>query len=943
MSKSSDQVVLERRLKPIYDAIDGGNNKKAIQEAEKVLKKHPSTHTAKVLKALALIRSDKHTEAWPLIEEVESLKEDIDENTLQAMCHCFKEAYTPERISTLYERVCARFPKNEQYLTHLFMSYVRVRNYKLQQKTALSLFKEFQRNPYYFWNVMSIVMQAISGDTKLAQSMLYPLAEKMVVKMIESNSIQAEAECNLYVLILEGEGKFEEAARFLESDPLARRFMQQPVHFLFYRILSLHQKAGNHALVIERCISELKNDPDDWTLWTFLFDSAFERMKEETCSAEEKNTLIDRLVERVLSLIEKARTLGTGDRVRGIYLARLTLITRLLEQQLALRNQLGTLPLGEPLDHLVEYVSMFHAKPCCFTDIRSFVSLLGEHQIEPFLQRIAAIVDDVRKKSDNNSEIIAEDVKWADIVCSRLRRAVATDEHMSALEKRTLCAHMVDMVQRCADSDLAAAAYAQLAAHLLWDLYTESEGSVALYELILLMEWVHSRHPSDPLCRLVLCRAYAIIGATAQLQKLMQSLDIKNVQRDTLGYLLFGLLEQYGRFNAGIIYYTELSVLFDQTEKEISECLTTAYKNGNFPQVPRLVEFLSKITKSIIAVGADIQSRALSACFAVEKIEHVVDTLNGDHEPIDFSVVEDNRDFNVIPSLNSGNPSKLIEEVKQRSYFEQVDSMKLRDLLLKCVASIAAAKSTSTHMTSLLTQLRKHRDHCQHAYADSIPQPELLQSPPPVFVGNFVSGAHIPLIDALLSSAIKLMKIIENTNSEGIVAMDEKLEDELPDVSVIQELVTRVAEGDLPPPGPLRMHIRIRHCSFALHTFALASIAVKLIERRLEGVIATSGVHRNKKGASKGARKHTALLRMNEVRASIHRGVRAVDELLIECQNALNADDLIPDISEHNTEEFTRILLSQKANVDSAIVASYAGSLSDMRETVDRVLNPPWA
>uniref|UniRef100_A0A914R9H8 N-terminal acetyltransferase B complex subunit NAA25 homolog n=1 Tax=Parascaris equorum TaxID=6256 RepID=A0A914R9H8_PAREQ len=129
------------------DAIDGGNNKKAIQEAEKVLK------------ALALIRSDKHTEAWPLIEEVESLKEDIDENTLQAMCHCFKEAYTPERISTLYERVCARFPKNEQYLTHLFMSYVRVRNYKLQQKTALSLFKEFQRNPYYFWNVMSIVMQ----------------------------------------------------------------------------------------------------------------------------------------------------------------------------------------------------------------------------------------------------------------------------------------------------------------------------------------------------------------------------------------------------------------------------------------------------------------------------------------------------------------------------------------------------------------------------------------------------------------------------------------------------------------------------------------------------------------------------------------------------------------------------------------------------------------
>uniref|UniRef100_A0A914R8S3 DDE Tnp4 domain-containing protein n=1 Tax=Parascaris equorum TaxID=6256 RepID=A0A914R8S3_PAREQ len=65
-----------------------------------------------------------------------------------------------------------------------------------------------------------------------------------------------------------------------------------------------------------------------------------------------------------------------------------------------------------------------------------------------------------------------------------------------------------------------------------------------------------------------------------------------------------------------------------------------------------------------------------------------------------------------------------------------------------------------------------------------------------------------------------------------------------------------------------------------------------------------------------GARKHTALLRMNEVRASIHRGIRAVDELLIECQNALNADDLIPDISEHNTEvRFANLFFSKEAKI----------------------------
>lgn len=43
-----------------------------------------------VLKALALIRADRVSEAWPLIDEVESVKDDFDENTLQALCHCFK-------------------------------------------------------------------------------------------------------------------------------------------------------------------------------------------------------------------------------------------------------------------------------------------------------------------------------------------------------------------------------------------------------------------------------------------------------------------------------------------------------------------------------------------------------------------------------------------------------------------------------------------------------------------------------------------------------------------------------------------------------------------------------------------------------------------------------------------------------------------------------------
>ncbi|RCN46269.1 hypothetical protein ANCCAN_07730 [Ancylostoma caninum] len=168
MSKA-DQLIMERRLRPIYgislllyprfsDAIDAGNAKKAVQEADKVLKKHPVTVCAKVLKALALIRSDKLAEGFEIINSLDVPGAQFDDGTLQAFVHCFKEAGCPNRITTLYERAVAVSP-SEQNLTHLFMAHVRNRSFKNQQLVAMRLFKEFNNSPYFFWGVMSIVMQ----------------------------------------------------------------------------------------------------------------------------------------------------------------------------------------------------------------------------------------------------------------------------------------------------------------------------------------------------------------------------------------------------------------------------------------------------------------------------------------------------------------------------------------------------------------------------------------------------------------------------------------------------------------------------------------------------------------------------------------------------------------------------------------------------------------
>lgn len=79
-----DVTVNERRLRPIYDCLDNGNNKKAIQEAEKALKKHKDFQCAKVLKALALLRLGRHDESSVILDEIHS-QHPTDEATLQVV------------------------------------------------------------------------------------------------------------------------------------------------------------------------------------------------------------------------------------------------------------------------------------------------------------------------------------------------------------------------------------------------------------------------------------------------------------------------------------------------------------------------------------------------------------------------------------------------------------------------------------------------------------------------------------------------------------------------------------------------------------------------------------------------------------------------------------------------------------------------------------------
>ncbi|PIK53433.1 putative N-alpha-acetyltransferase 25, NatB auxiliary subunit [Apostichopus japonicus] len=236
-SHNHEDAVTERRLKPIYDNLDNGNYKVAMQSADKLLKKHRDLHCAKVLKALALLRLYRVQECETLAMTVVALKP-TDEPTLQALSICFREMNKEKLLSiffvqqvtvgrvvtsvqsvdndrnlgfeAVYQNQIYMLP-SEEYYTHLFMALVRLEDFKRQQQTAMSLYKLVPKNAFYFWGVISAVMQALNSDNSLGQKMLLPLAERMVEKMIKEEKLEGESEVNLYLMILDLLGKHEKA------------------------------------------------------------------------------------------------------------------------------------------------------------------------------------------------------------------------------------------------------------------------------------------------------------------------------------------------------------------------------------------------------------------------------------------------------------------------------------------------------------------------------------------------------------------------------------------------------------------------------------------------------------------------------------------------------------------------------------------------------------
>ncbi|KAI4454836.1 n-terminal acetyltransferase-related [Holotrichia oblita] len=645
-----DNSVVERRLRPIYEWLDNGNNKKALQECEKVLKKTSNLQCAKALKALALLRLGKETECCTILDSL-TLEKPSDDATLQAMTLCYRELQQLEKICRLYEQAVKIDHTNEELHTHLFMAYVRVSDFKSQQQAAMTLYKLKARNPYYCWVVMSIILQATRGPDSTnpqKRNLLLSLAERMINKFITDNKMEAEQEAQLYIMVLELQQKYEELLSVLEG-PIGDRLNNCSIS---YSKLPYMVKLKQWNKVNLYCKSILVYSVDKWNIWKEYINSVFELMQSppvvnnhgepaengqndlETVddTPEKSHEFICRLVENV--------TTDNGYLLRGPYLARFELCSKLMEKGI------DTDLLGDTIELFIEYFRKFGHKPCCVSDLRTYLKLL-----------------DGEKKTELGSRLI----KDVGISATSIPQSGPSDP------------------------------YALLAAHVLYDLAQLTQSSEHIILALVLLDNLLNNSPSNFHAKLLSVRLYHTLGGGIGAQTMYESLDVKHLQLDSLGYIHCGRLPTTGLLNLATNLYDTTLKFFSSNYKDSSDHLTFSYKFGSFQKLDEFMDFRERLNNSLhyTTIAVDGIMLCLMQCTTSEALYNL--DISPKDNKISWETLRDNHDLSVYQSWDPEralSPPEESEEIKL--LFEQdVSFLKLRASIVWAMsAALDIVKST---------------------------------------------------------------------------------------------------------------------------------------------------------------------------------------------------------------------------------------------------------
>uniref|UniRef100_A0A673NLA3 N-alpha-acetyltransferase 25, NatB auxiliary subunit-like n=1 Tax=Sinocyclocheilus rhinocerous TaxID=307959 RepID=A0A673NLA3_9TELE len=616
-------------------------------------------------------------------------------------------------VTKLYEAAVRKVPTSEEYHSHLFMAYARVGEYKKMQQAGMALYKIVPKNPYYFWSVMSLVMQAISAqDEKLSQTMFLPLAERMVEKMVKEEKIEAEAEVQLYFMILERLGKYVEALEVVQG-PLGEKLTSE-LQSRENKCMMLYRRLERWAECNALSCKLLLKNPDDWQFYILYFDSLFYLIDQSWAPPQEGAHSAEGEVHastaQAISFMEDriaTEEAKESKHLRGPYLARLELIRRLRERSCPEAQQLG-----EPLELMFQFFVKFGDKPCCITDLEIFLDLLTPDQHVQFINRLMEAVP-LGAPGEDGVALPGDTRALQRHLCvTQLSRSLGQQHALNTEGKLGLIKelkahyrHGLQFGKSCLKTELQFSdMYCLMAAHVYIDLWLETGDQNMLWQCLGLLEEGLSNSSSNAQFKLLLLLLYCRLGAFEPVVDLYSSLDAKHVQHDTIGYLLTRYAESLGQFAAASQSCNFSLRFFHSNQKDTSEYIIQAYKYGAFEKIPEFIAFRNRLNHSLHFAQARTERMLLDLFLEADTSSPLEESVKSmslcpEEDDIPWDSLRDNRDLTVLVSWNPKD-RQLNEEHKQHSLEDDTLWLRLRSLTLRLIGCVSALTHPPTSRNS---------------------------------------------------------------------------------------------------------------------------------------------------------------------------------------------------------------------------------------------------
>lgn len=628
----------ERRVRPIWDAIDSRQFKNALKLTTTLLSKYPNSPYAHALKALVMERMGKSDEALSICLHAKELLNGnepllMDDLTLSTLQIVFQRLDRLDLATGCYEHACGKFPNNLELMMGLFNCYVREYSFVKQQQTAIKMYKLVGEERFLLWAVCSIQLQVLCGN---GGEKLLLLAEGLLKKHVASHSMHEPEALIVYISILEQQAKYNDALEIL-SGKLGELLMIEVDKLkiqgrLLARTGDYVAAANIYQKIIELC-------PDDWEAFVHYLGCLLE---DDSCWCSEASNdpihpqnnvkckfshLTDEAFESCISkateFVKKLQAGATDNSIRGPYLASLEIERR---KKLFGKNNDDAL-----VDALVQYFSRFGHLACFTSDVDSFLEVLSSDKKTVFLEKIMNGPNTLSLSPTKELGLSISIYKIQELIGNMYQFSVKELERCAVQAAELYCRNLPLSRDLDSQESMHGEELLSVVCNILVQLFWRTRNLGYFIEAVMVLEFGLNIRRFVWQYKILLVHLYSLFGALPLAYEWYKSLDVKNILQETVSHHILpqmlvsplwtelnNLLKDYLKF-------------MDDHFRESADLTFLAYRHRNYSKVIEFVQFKERLQHSDQYLMARVETPILQLkqnADYIEKEEDILESLN---------------------------------------------------------------------------------------------------------------------------------------------------------------------------------------------------------------------------------------------------------------------------------------------------------------------------